>query len=116
MSFRVYTAPTADQFLWRFLPYAFVLTGWMQPLYAILYDHVLPRMRGLTSSLYLLLMTILGLGIGPCVVGFVSDATGDLRFAMLSINAAAIPIVVRMVLIGRRAHRDQLVLLARAAG
>jgi MFS family permease len=116
MSFWVYTAPDADAFLWRFLPYAFVLTGWLPPLYAIMYDQVLPRMRGLTSSLYLLVMTILGLGIGPYVVGLLSDATGDLRFAMLSINAAAIPIVVLMVLIGRRAVRDEAALLANAAG
>jgi MFS family permease len=116
MSFWVYTAPTADDFLWRFLPYAFVLTGWMPPLYAIMYDQVLPRMRGLTSSLYLLVMTILGLGIGPYVVGLLSDATGDLRFAMLCINAAAIPIVVLMVLIGRRAQRDEAALLENAAG
>ena len=116
MSFWVYTAPTVDAFLWRFLPYAFVLTGWLPPLYAIMYDQVLPRMRGLTSSLYLLVMTILGLGIGPYVVGLLSDATGDLRFAMLCINAAAIPIVVLMVLIGRRAVRDEAALLANAAG
>jgi len=116
MSFWVYTAPDADQFLWRFLPYSFVLTGWMPPLYAIMYDQVLPRMRGLTSSLYLLVMTILGLGIGPYVVGLLSDATGDLRFAMLSINAAAIPIMVLMVLIGRRAVRDEAALLVNAAG
>lgn len=116
MSFWVYTAPTADAFLWRFLPYSFVLTGWMPPLYAIMYDQVLPRMRGLTSSLYLLVMTILGLGIGPYVVGLLSDATGDLRFAMLCINAAAVPIMVLMVLIARRAVRDEAALLGNAAG
>jgi MFS family permease len=116
MSFWVYTAPTADAFLWRFLPYAFVLTGWMPPLYAIMYDQVLPRMRGLTSSLYLLVMTILGLGIGPYTVGLLSDATGNLRVAMLSINVVALPIVVLMVLIARRAQRDEVGLLARAEG
>jgi len=116
MSFWVYTAPTADAFLLRFLPYSFVLTGWMPPLYAIMYDQVLPRMRGLTSSLYLLVMTILGLGIGPYVVGLLSDATGDLRFAMLCINAAAVPIMVLMVLIARRAVRDEAALLVNAAG
>ena len=116
MSLWVYTAPNADDFLWRFLPYAFVLTGWLPPLYAIMFDQVLPRMRGLTSSLYLLVMTILGLGIGPYIVGLLSDATGDLRFAMLCINAAALPIVVLMVLIGRRAVRDEAALVVNAAG
>ncbi|MEO0033327.1 MAG: hypothetical protein RIS94_3085, partial [Pseudomonadota bacterium] len=115
MSFWVYMAPTSDAFLWRFLPYSFVLTGWLPPLYAIMYDQVLPRMRGLTASLYLLVMTILGLGVGPYVVGLLSDATGNLRMAMLSLNVAAIPIVVLILLIGRRAQRDEAALIARAA-
>lgn len=114
LSFWVYTAPDADQFLWRFVPYSFILTGWLPPLYAILYDQVLPRMRGLTASLYLLVMTILGMGVGPYVVGLLSDATGNLRVAMLSINAAAVPIVVLMLVIARRAQRDEAGLLARA--
>lgn len=59
-------------------------------------------------------MTILGMGIGPYVVGLLSDATGSLRTAMLSINAVAIPIVVLMVLIARRADRDEAALLERA--
>ena len=116
MSFWVYTAPTASAFYWRFLPYSLVLTGWMPPLYAILYDQVLPRMRGLTASLYLLLMTILGLGVGPYTIGLISDATGNLRVAMLSINVVAIPIVLLMVLIARRSARDEAALLDRAAG
>jgi MFS family permease len=103
-------------FFWRFLPYSFILTGSMPPLYAIMYEQVLPRMRGLTSSLYLLVMTILGLGIGPYVVGLLSDATGNLRFAMLSIQWVAVPIAVLMVLIARRAERDEQGLLVRAEG
>jgi hypothetical protein len=49
------------------------------------------------------------------MVGMLSDATGDLRTAMLSINAVAIPIVLLMVLIARRADRDEAALLERAA-
>ncbi|OYX92437.1 MAG: MFS transporter, partial [Novosphingobium sp. 35-62-5] len=115
MSFWVYYAPDAGSFYARFVPYSFILTGWMPPLYAIMYDQVLPRMRGLTASLYLLVMTILGMGIGPYVVGLLSDATGSLRTAMLSINVVAIPIAVLMVLIARRAERDEGALLVRAA-
>jgi MFS family permease len=114
LSFWVYYAGDPDSFYTRFLLYSFILTGWLPPLYAILYDQVLPRMRGLTASLYLLVMTILGMGIGPYVVGLLSDATGSLRTAMLSINAVAIPIVVLMVLIARRAERDEAALLERA--
>jgi MFS family permease len=114
MSFWVYFAPDATSFYLRFVPYSFVLTGWLPPLYAIMYDQVLPRMRGVTTSTHLLAMTIVGLGCGPYLVGMISDATGDLRIAMLSVNSAAVPIVVLMLLIARRAERDEAGLLARA--
>ncbi len=114
LSFWVYLAPSAGDFYVRFVFYGLVLTGWLPPLYAILYDQVLPRMRGLTASLYLLAMTILGLGIGPYVVGLLSDATGNLRWSMLGINAVGVPIVVLMLVIMRRAQRDEDALLARA--
>jgi MFS family permease len=114
LSFWVYLAPTSGDFYLRFVFYSLVLTGWMPPLYAIIYDQVLPRMRGITSSVYLLVMTILGLGIGPYVVGLLSDATGDLRWSMLGINAVGVPIVVLMLLIARRAQRDEDALIERA--
>jgi MFS transporter, Spinster family, sphingosine-1-phosphate transporter len=114
LSFWVYYAPDATSFYWRFIPYSFVLTGWLPPLYAIMYDQVLPRMRGITTSTYLLAMTIIGLGCGPYLVGMLSDALGDLRTAMLCINAAAVPIVVLMLIIARRAERDEAGLLDRA--
>jgi MFS family permease len=115
MSFWVYFAPDAGSFYLRFIAYSFVLTGWLPPLYAIMYDQVLPRMRGITTSVYLLAMTIIGLGIGPYLVGMISDATGNLRIAMLSVNAAAIPIAVLMLLIAKRAQRDEAGLLVRAS-
>lgn len=114
LSFWTYLAPDAPTFYWHFALYSFVLTGWMPPLYAIMYDQVLPRMRGVTSSLYLLTMTILGMGIGPYAVGLLSDATGNLTHAMLSMNVVAVPIVVLMLLIARRSARDEALLIARA--
>ncbi len=114
MSFWAYFAPDAGGFYLRFVAYSLVLTGWLPPLYALMYDQVLPRMRGITTSVYLLASTIIGLGIGPYLVGMLSDATGDLRFAMLCINAAAIPIVLLLLVVAKRAQRDEAALLARA--
>jgi MFS transporter, Spinster family, sphingosine-1-phosphate transporter len=79
-----------------------------------MYDQVLPRMRGITTSTYLLAMTIIGLGCGPYLVGMMSDTIGDLRTAMLCINAAAAPIVLLMMVVARTAQRDEAELLARA--
>ncbi|RJT21202.1 MFS transporter [Chakrabartia godavariana] len=115
----VYTAPTSGDFYLRFSIYSIILTGWLPPLYAIMYDQVLPRMRGVTTSVYLLVMTILGLGTGPYVVGLISDATGgDLGTAILSINWVSPVIVVLLLIIATRAQRDEdgLLVRARAAG
>lgn len=111
----VYSAPTSGDFYIRFSFYSIVLTGWLPPLYAIMYDQVLPRMRGVTTSVYLLIMTILGLGIGPYVVGLMSDASGgDLGRAILSINWVSPVIVALLLVIATRAQRDEDGLLARA--
>jgi len=114
MSFWVYFAATPLEFYILFMIYSFVLTGWMPPLYAIMFEQVLPRMRAVTASTYLLIMTILGMGMGPYFVGMMSDATGNLRASMLSINAVAIPIVVLLLIMARRAKRDEQSLLERA--
>lgn len=115
ISFWVYYAPTPGDFYWRFVVYSIVLTGWLPPLYAIIYEQVLPRLRAITASTYLLASTILGLGIGPYVVGMLSDATGDLRTSMLAVNTAAVPIVLLLLVIAKRASKDEASLLERAA-
>src|SRR2546430_9704018 len=84
----VYHAPNPATFYARFVPYSLVLTAWYPPLYAILFEQVLPRMRGITSSLYIIVTTLFGIGIGPFVVGMISDANGGgLAAALLPINS-----------------------------
>ena len=115
IAFWVYSAQSPSEFYTRFVVYSVVLTGWLPPLYAIMFDQVLPRMRGITSSTYVILSTIFGLGIGPFMVGMVSDATGgNLAYAILSINWVAPAIVAMLVLLALRVKRDEASLLARA--
>jgi len=45
-----------------------------------------------------------------------SDATGDLRWSMLGLNAVGIPIVIRTLLVARRAQRDEDTLIEHAPG
>ena len=72
-------------------------------------------MRGLMTSLYLILTTILGLGIGPYLVGLIADAKGgQLAPAMLAINWVAPVIVVLLVLLALRVRRDEDGLMQRA--
>lgn len=51
-------------------------------------DLVLPRMRATASAAYLLVVTFIGLALGPYGIGQLSDALGDLRYAMLAALAA----------------------------
>jgi MFS family permease len=115
----VYAAEDSTSFYTRFILYSIVLTGWLPPLYAVMYDQVLPRMRGIMTSLYLILTTILGLGIGPYLVGLIADAKGgQLAPAILSINWVAPVIIGLLILLGLRVRRDEAGLMerARAAG
>ncbi|MBD3729399.1 MAG: MFS transporter [Sphingomonadales bacterium] len=115
ISLWVYSAPDPTQFYIRFTIYSVILTGWLPPLYSIMYEQVLPRMRGITTSVYLMAMTILGLGTGPYLVGLVSDATGNLGLAIKSINLVGPVIVVLLLVVARRANRDEEALMERAA-
>ena len=111
----VYSAPSAEQFYQRFVVYSLVLTMWLPPLYAVMFDQVLPRMRGITASTYIVIMTIVGLGIGPYAVGLMSDAAGgNLGAAIMSINWVSPLIVLLLVVLARRASRDEASLPARA--
>lgn len=111
----VYSAQDIGSFYLRFTLYSIVLTGWLPPLYAVMYDQVLPRMRGVMTSLYLLLTTILGLGIGPYMVGMIADAKGgDLASAILSVNIVAPVIVILLVCLSVRVQRDEAGLIKRA--
>ena len=46
-------------------------------------DLVLPRMRARASAVFLLFVTLLGLALGPFMIGRLSDLLGDLRQALL---------------------------------
>lgn len=111
----VYHASDVSSFYARFVLYSVVLTGWLPPLYTIMFEQVLPRMRGITSSIYVIVSTIFGLGMGPYIVGMMSDANGgNLGAAILDINWVAPMIVLMLLVLARRAQRDEESILQRA--
>lgn len=113
--FWTYYADDAGSFYTRFVVYSLILTCWIPPLYALMYGLVLPRMRGIAASTYLIVSTIFGVGIGPYQVGMVSDATGgDLRTAILSTNWVAVPIVILLLALAARVQKDEASMVARA--
>lgn len=110
-----FSAETATDFYIRFVPYSLILTLWLPPIYSLMYDLVLPRMRGITSSTYIIVSTLLGLGMGPYFVGIVSDQNGgDLGQAIISINVVAPVIGIILLVVLARIKRDESSMLDRA--
>jgi MFS family permease len=70
-------------------------------------DLVLPHMRARASAVGLLFVTIVGLAMGPYVVGRLSDYWGDLRLAYLSATWANVVAFVLFVLASRTIAHDE---------
>ncbi len=79
---------------------------------------VLPRMRGVATGIFFLGTALLGLGLGPFLAGFVSEATGDLALGVKSSLIAAPVGLIAMGIAIRAAPKAMATLVerARAAG
>jgi len=75
---------------------------------------VLPRLRGLAYAVFVLGMTIIGLGTGPYLAGLMSDMTGDLGKAILSLYLITPIILLIMVFAIRRVDRAERTMVERA--
>jgi MFS family permease len=89
VSVGVYMAPTAQAALLLFILPAIVSNFYLAPVLAQTQSLVPLRMRGVASAIVLLIINLIGLGLGPLVVGALSDALaprfGDesLRYALM---------------------------------
>ena len=61
---------------------------WIGPGVSTVQDLIAPRVRATATAAYLLVVTFIGLALGPCTIGRLSVALGDLRLAMLFALAA----------------------------
>ena len=74
---------------------AFFTTGYLGAALAVFHGTVEPRMRATSSALFFLVLNIIGLGLGPTIVGALSDWLNptyggeSLRYAVLYIVPAA---------------------------
>ncbi len=116
--FLAYTATNSTSFFTFAAMNLFLHIMWLGPCAACIQDLVLPRMRGTATAVFFLGTTIVGLGLGPYVVGLISDVTGSLKFAMMS-TVAVFPLILIFVVIAARSVPQleaSLVERARAAG
>lgn len=65
-------------------------------------DLVLPRMRGTSTASFFLATTLVGLALGPYMVGQISDLTGSMRTGVLSLIGVA-PISLGLLIYAYRA-------------
>ena len=96
----------------------FIHIMWLGPCAATIQDLVLPRMRGTATAVFLLGTTIIGLGLGPYIVGLVSDVTGDLRLSLMG-TLVVIPLILAAIWMAIRsvpALESTVLDRARAAG
>jgi MFS family permease len=64
---------------------ALVVSSFIGTCAAMIQDCVLPRMRGTAAAAFLLAVSLVGLALGPYLVGKVSTLSGSLRLGILSI-------------------------------
>lgn len=95
---------------------AVVLGGmYLGPTFAMTQSLVRPEMRALASAILLFILNLIGLGIGPWLVGALSDmleprhATESLRYALLIIVVAGAAWSVLHYLLAARTLREDLV-------
>ncbi len=55
-----------------------------------------PRMRGTATAIFLLGATLVGLGFGPFVAGYISESTGSLANGVMSSLVAVVPGVIAL--------------------
>jgi len=95
-------------------PLSLTTALWIGPGASTVQDMVLPRMRASASAAYLLVITFVGLALGPYTIGRISVALGDLRLAMalgLVANLAGAFFLWRAM---RTLERDQASMVHRA--
>ena len=112
----LYLMLTADQVGYASVYYALyvvVASLWFGIAPAVTSELVMPRMRGVTSALFLICITFIGFSLGPYIVGYISDAlvlSGFDKAQALSVSLLSmltiLPIALIFLCLGLR-HYDQ---------
>jgi len=69
-----------------YLPASVFSTLWIGPTFATAQDLVPPAMRATASAVFIFILTIIGLGAGPQVIGILNDVIGTpeaIRYSLL---------------------------------
>jgi len=102
----LFTESTTLAFIIAF-PLGIATSLWLGPGASTTQDLVPPRMRAIASAAYLLVVTFIGLALGPYTVGRVSVALGNLRVAMAIVLVANLAAFVMLALASRTLAADE---------
>jgi MFS family permease len=120
LPFAIWMLTTGNTWLAYGLNFVVSITAgmWIGPGAATVQDLVLPRMRAVASASYLLVLTFIGLALGPYTVGRLSVAFDSLRAGMILSLAVNLLAVFFLLLAARHMAADEGSKLerARAAG
>lgn len=113
-----YRTNSADVFLALYFVSLLLLTFWSPIMIATAQDLVVPRLRGAGFAVQTLASGLVGLGLGPYVIGAISDITGNLQMAILSQLVVMPPLLILLVRLARILPEGEATVLyrARAAG
>jgi MFS family permease len=90
------TLPRKEEALIALIPLVMVFSIFLGPTYALMQRLVVDEMRATTLAVVMLLANLIGMGVGPQVVGILSDllkpilGTDSLRYAMLIMSLVAL--------------------------
>jgi MFS family permease len=110
----LFTTPSLALAFLLNIPVSLATSMWIGPGASTVQDLVLPRMRATASAAYLLVVTFIGLALGPYTIGRLSVAVGDLRTAILIALGANAVALVLLLLAMRPLARDEDTRIARA--
>lgn len=101
--------PTGELALAVFAP-AMLMSTMPFPMAGTAIQLITPNaLRGQVSALYMLVINLVGLGLGPLIVGLFNDlvftGTSGVRYSLASVNAACAPLAFVLLLAGFRPYR-----------
>jgi MFS family permease len=106
--------PQKTHALIALIPFTLVFNFFVGPTFALMQRLVTDEMRATTMAVVMLLANLIGMGIGPQIVGILSDflnpilGTDSLRYAMLAMSLVAVWSAYHFWRVGRTVKKDLL--------
>jgi len=107
------------QSLLLFIFPAAILASYLAPLITVTHSLIKVRMRAVSSAVVLLMVNLIGLGLGPVMVGALSDymvpgfGVESLRYALLILVASALTLAILCYVLSARHIREEMAQMPR---